>query len=70
VACVVGGSIDARELEFGVTAGVLNVIAIGCLAAIGRSPTERRPAHRFHGLVVDARDVEVSGGIHDLENHR
>jgi drug/metabolite transporter (DMT)-like permease len=31
VACVVGGSIDTHELEFGVAAGVLNVIAIGCL---------------------------------------
>jgi drug/metabolite transporter (DMT)-like permease len=31
VACVVGGSVDAYALEYGVAAGVLNVIAIGCL---------------------------------------
>lgn len=31
VACVVGGSVDIHELEYGVAAGALNVIAIGCL---------------------------------------
>lgn len=39
VAVAVGGGIDAHDLEYGVAAGALNVIAIGCLyrgLAIGR----------------------------------
>ncbi len=39
VACAVGGSVDAHELEYGIGAGALNVIAVGCLyrgLAIGR----------------------------------
>jgi drug/metabolite transporter (DMT)-like permease len=31
VACAVGGGVDAHDLEYGVAAGALNVVAIGCL---------------------------------------
>jgi drug/metabolite transporter (DMT)-like permease len=31
VACAVGGGVDGHDLEYGVAAGALNVVAIGCL---------------------------------------